>query len=67
MRINPIYVVAALVGFYFLDLDWILGNKQKEYTWQEFRVNYLERGIVKHLTVIDKKFVRVFIHGQPNS
>ena len=54
---------AALAGAsYFL----LAGpNSSKEINWQEFRVNYLDRGDVDHLVVSNRSTVRVYLRSDP--
>ena len=57
--------IAALAGAsYFL-----LGgpNSSKEINWQDFRVNYLDRGMVDHLVVSNRSTVKVFLKNDPSN
>lgn len=42
------------------------GPVTREVSWQEFRTNYLDHGLVKSLEVINKKRVRATLHPQAN-
>lgn len=47
---------------------WLLlssGGYSREINWQEFRTNYLAKGDVEKLVVINKSFVRVYLKGDP--
>lgn len=57
---NPNYTSYALLGALGL-LGYIAFNemKYKEITWKEFTTNYLSRGSVEKLEVINKKWVKV--------
>lgn len=38
---------------------WNSIESEREITWQDFRVNYLDKGLVESLTVVNKNMVRV--------
>ena len=62
---NLLIGIAALAGAgYFL-----LGgpNSSREINWQEFRVNYLDRGDVDHLVVANRSTVRVYLRNDPTN
>ncbi|PPQ67033.1 hypothetical protein CVT26_009930 [Gymnopilus dilepis] len=65
-------------GFNQQQLAWIVASatayllwssssahNSKEITWQEFRANFLDKGLVESLTVVNKHHVRVKLH--PNA
>jgi len=62
---NLLIGAAALAGAsYFL----LAGpNSSKEINWQEFRVNYLDRGDVDHLVVSNRSTVRVYLRNDPTN
>lgn len=47
-------------------LAWIIYNDQggvSEISWNDFRNNYLEKGLVEKLVVVNRSIVRVFLKG----
>lgn len=57
--------IAAGVGAGWLMLS--SGSYSREINWQEFRTNYLAKGEVEKLVVVNKGFVRVYLKGDPYS
>ncbi|KAI9295674.1 ATP-dependent metallopeptidase Hfl [Neoconidiobolus thromboides FSU 785] len=55
-------VIASLIAYEYLKS----GSNVHEVSWQEFRTNYLEKGLVHSLQVINKKMVKVKLHSDPN-
>lgn len=51
-------LVAALVGMGYLGRN---SPRGKEITWQEFRNNYLAKGLVDRLEVVNKEHVQVYL------
>ncbi|XP_014661902.1 PREDICTED: AFG3-like protein 2 [Priapulus caudatus] len=51
--------IAAVTGLGFLGLLALYEMNHKEITWKEFVGNYLAKGIVEKLEVVNKKWVRV--------
>lgn len=49
---------------------WLLlssGGYSREINWQEFRTNYLAKGEVEKLVVVNKNLVKVYLKGDPNN
>ena len=40
-------------------------NSLREINWQDFRVNYLERGEVDHVVISNKSLAKVFLKSDP--
>ncbi|KAG8991552.1 AAA ATPase afg3 [Tulasnella sp. JGI-2019a] len=58
----------ALTAALYLTYDLMGGEaSSKEITWQEFRTNFLDRGLVEKLTVINRQTVRVHLHPNAGS
>ncbi|EDV21649.1 uncharacterized protein TRIADDRAFT_30182 [Trichoplax adhaerens] len=50
--------IAIGAGYYLYTTDH---NATREINWQQFRVNYLEKGLVEKLVVVNKSYVKVFL------
>lgn len=50
-------VVAGALGYWLTQSN----DRSRQINWQEFRVNYLEKGEVDHLQVVNRSVVRVFL------
>ncbi|KAG8872418.1 AAA ATPase afg3 [Tulasnella sp. 332] len=56
----------GLLAALYVTYDLMGGEaSSKEITWQDFRTNFLDRGLVEKLTVINRQTVRVHLH--PNA
>ncbi|KAJ3228175.1 AAA ATPase afg3 [Clydaea vesicula] len=53
------YVLLALFLLYQLPLS----DDQNQITFHDFRVNYLDKGLVEHLEVVNKQYVRVYLRA----
>lgn len=51
-------VAAGALGYWLTARS---SDRSHQITWQEFRVNYLEKGEVDHLQVVNRSAVRVFL------
>ncbi|KKK12927.1 putative mitochondrial inner membrane AAA protease Yta12 [Aspergillus ochraceoroseus] len=61
-RFDPAtFFVTALVTYY-LYRSVFPGENTKEITWQEFRANFFDKGLVEKLTVVNSNRVRVDLH-----
>ncbi|KAF8912986.1 peptidase family M41-domain-containing protein [Gymnopilus junonius] len=67
-------------GFNNQQLAWVIASatayllwsnssahNSKEITWQEFRANFLDKGLVDGLTVVNKHLVRVKLHANASA
>lgn len=52
-------VIGIAVGLYLL--LQVFEGPGKEITWREFRNDYLERGLVERIEVVNKRFARVVL------
>ena len=65
MNLNP--QTLFTFGFPALYLAWLLyseQNPQKEISWNDFRNNLLEKGLVEKLVVVNRSIVRVFLKSE---
>ncbi|PLB33417.1 ATP-dependent metallopeptidase FtsH/Yme1/Tma family protein [Aspergillus candidus] len=61
-RMDPAtFLVTALLTYYTYK-SIFPGTTGKEITWQEFRANFFDRGLVEKLTVVNDSLVRVDVH-----
>ncbi|KAJ6187313.1 hypothetical protein N7519_002221 [Penicillium mononematosum] len=64
-RFDPIsFFVTALVTYYAYRSFFPGESGGREITWQEFRANYLEKGLVEKLTVLNHNRVRVELNRE---
>ncbi|CAP94764.1 AAA ATPase afg3 [Penicillium rubens] len=64
-RFDPIsFFVTALVTYYVYRSFFPGESGGREITWQEFRANYLEKGLVEKLTVLNHNRVRVELNRE---
>lgn len=64
-RFDPVsFFVTALVTYYAYRSFFPGENGGREITWQEFRANYLEKGLVEKLTVLNHTKVRVDLNRE---
>ncbi|KAL3474169.1 peptidase family M41-domain-containing protein [Aspergillus californicus] len=55
------FLISSLVAFY-LYKSMFPGDSTKEITWQEFRNNFFDKGLVEKMTVLNSHRVRVDLH-----
>ncbi|BDD59918.1 AAA ATPase afg3 [Monascus purpureus] len=61
-RLDPSsFLISALLTYYVYRSIWP-GENSKEITWQEFRANFFDKGLVERLTVVNGNRVRVDLH-----
>lgn len=61
-RLDPgNFLISAFLAYYIYRSIFPAENS-KEITWQEFRTNFLDKGLVEKLTVINRNKVRVDLH-----
>ncbi|KAL4890753.1 peptidase family M41-domain-containing protein [Aspergillus ambiguus] len=61
-RFDPAgFLISSLVTYYIYR-SFFPGETSKEITWQEFRANFFDKGLVEKLTVINSNRVRVELH-----
>ncbi|KAJ5534612.1 hypothetical protein N7527_000866 [Penicillium freii] len=64
-RFDPVsFFVTALVTYYVYRSFFPGESGGREITWQEFRANYLEKGLVEKLTVLNHTKVRVDLNRE---
>lgn len=64
-RFDPAsFLVTALVTYYVYRSFFPGESGGREITWQEFRANYLEKGLVERLTVLNRNKVRVELNRE---
>ncbi|KAJ5163166.1 ATPase AAA-type core [Penicillium coprophilum] len=67
-RFDPVsFFVTALVTYYAYRSFFPGDAGGREITWQEFRANYLEKGLVEKLTVLNRTKVRVELNGEAST
>jgi len=57
-KIGGTVVLAFLAAALYL----YLRNDSKSINWQEFRTEYLDKGLVERLEIVNKELVRVYLH-----
>ncbi|KAI9367432.1 peptidase family M41-domain-containing protein [Aspergillus egyptiacus] len=62
LNIDPASFLISSVISYYIYRSIFPGENYKEITWQEFRTNFLEKGLVERLTVLNDKRIRVELH-----
>ena len=61
-RMDPTnFIISAFVSYYVYR-SIVPPESYKEITWQEFRANFLDKGLVEKLTVVNKNNVRVELY-----
>ena len=55
------FIASALLAYLLYD-SFVPHESGKEITWQEFRANFFDKGLVERLTVINGSHVRVELH-----
>ncbi|KAJ6020578.1 Mitochondrial respiratory chain complexes assembly protein YTA12 [Penicillium herquei] len=64
-RFDPAsFLVTSLVTYYIYRSFFPGESSGREITWQEFRANYLEKGVVEKLTVLNHSRVRVEVNRE---
>ncbi|KAL4873346.1 hypothetical protein BDV12DRAFT_160883 [Aspergillus spectabilis] len=64
LKIDPAsFLVTSLISFYIYR-SLFPGENSKEITWQEFRNNFFDKGLVERLTVLNNNRVRVELHRE---
>jgi AFG3 family protein len=58
-RFDPASFLITSLLSYYLYRSFFPGESSKEITWQEFRANFFDKGLVEKLTVINNNRVRV--------
>ncbi|CAI7586408.1 unnamed protein product [Penicillium glandicola] len=67
-RFDPVsFFVTALVTYYAYRSFYPGDGGGREITWQEFRSNYLEKGLVERLTVLNHNKVRVDLNREASA
>lgn len=67
-RLDPAsFFVTALVTYYVYRSFFPGDNEAREITWQEFRSNYLDKGLVEKLTVLNRTRVRVDLNQEASA
>lgn len=55
------FLITSLITYYVYR-SFFPGENSKEITWQEFRANFFDKGLVEKLTVINHAVVKVDLH-----
>lgn len=64
-RFDPVSFLITSLVTYYVYRSFFPGEAQgREITWQEFRSNYLEKGLVERLTVVNRNKVRVDLNRE---
>ena len=63
LRMNFNMLVATLITTYVLYRFTSPEAPSREITWQEFRSNFLEKGLVERLVVVNRSKVNVYLHA----
>ncbi|KAL2868654.1 ATP-dependent metallopeptidase FtsH/Yme1/Tma family protein [Aspergillus lucknowensis] len=61
-RFDPASLLISSVITFYLYRSLFPGENGKEITWQEFRTNFFDKGLVERLTVLNHNRVRVELH-----
>lgn len=61
-RFDPVTTLISTMLAYYVYQSFFPGEGRKEITWQEFRANFFDKGLVEKLTVINGARVRVDLH-----
>lgn len=67
-RFDPAsFLITALVTYYVYRSFFPGDSGAREITWQEFRSNYLDKGLVEKLTVLNRSRVRVDLNREASA
>ncbi|KAJ5888419.1 Mitochondrial respiratory chain complexes assembly protein YTA12 [Penicillium taxi] len=61
------FLVTSIVTYYIYRSFFPGDGSSKEITWQEFRSNYLDKGLVEKLTVLNRSKVRADLNREASS
>ncbi|KAB8300209.1 hypothetical protein EYC80_000428 [Monilinia laxa] len=64
MKLDTTTLLIGSFATYFLWQTLFPGNNKKDITFQEFRNNFFDKGLVKRLTVVNSQKVRVDLHTE---
>ena len=64
---NVNVILGALAGTYILYKATAPSENSRELTWQSFRSNLLDKGLVERLEVLNRNRVRVYLRNEANS
>ncbi|APA07845.1 hypothetical protein SS1G_00553 [Sclerotinia sclerotiorum 1980 UF-70] len=64
LKLDTTTLLIGSFATYFLWQTLFPGTNKKDITFQEFRNNFLDKGLVKRLTVVNKQEVRVDLHTE---
>lgn len=62
LRFDPASFLITSILTYYVYRSFVPGEGSKDITWQEFRANFFDKGLVEKLTVINGTRVRVELH-----
>ncbi|OOF95973.1 hypothetical protein ASPCADRAFT_207312 [Aspergillus carbonarius ITEM 5010] len=62
LKLDNLYLWAGVLVSYYIYRSFFPSENTNEITWQEFRSNFLERGLVERLVVLNNSRVRVELH-----
>lgn len=63
-KLDPANFLISSFLAYYIYRSIFPGENSREITWQEFRTNFLDKGLVEKLTVINRNKVRVDLHRE---
>lgn len=61
-RFDPASFLISTLLTYYVYRSFFPGEANKDITWQEFRANFFDKGLVERLTVVNGTRVRVDLH-----
>jgi AFG3 family protein len=61
-KFDPASFLITSIITYYVYRSFFPGENSKEITWQEFRANFFDKGLVEKLTVINHAVVKVDLH-----
>ncbi|KAL5343355.1 peptidase family M41-domain-containing protein [Aspergillus crustosus] len=62
LKFDPATFLITAIISYYMYRSIFPGENSKEITWQEFRNNFFDKGLVERLTVLNNNRVRVELH-----
>ena len=62
LRFDPASFLISTLLTYYVYRSFFPGEANKDITWQEFRANFFDKGLVERLTVVNGTRVRVDLH-----
>lgn len=63
-RLDPANMLISAIVSYYIYRSIFPGEERRDITWQEFRTNYFDKGLVERLTVLNRSRVRVELNRE---